>query len=382
MELTKRKKILVFADWYDPGFKAGGPIRSCVNFSDNMNQDYEVFVFTSDRDLGATEPYANVEADKWIRLNGIAIFYASPSFLRWKNIRGIFKEIEPAFVYLNSMYSRYFSVYPLLVNLLGLTTGNVVLAPRGMLKKTALQFKARKKKMFLHIFRILGIHKKIVFHTTDLTETNDAKKIFGAEIKCVQVSNFPPPQKAVLEDVEKSKHIIRVIFVGRIHAIKNLALLLQFVKQMRASVVLTIVGTVEDQLYWDKCQALIKSFPENIQVTFKKDIPNAEIRELIAAHHIFALPTEGENFGHAIFEALSVGRPVLISDQTPWRNLSQVNAGWDLPLNAPEAFVDTLNEVAAMDNEAFRVWARGAWQLANDYITKSDLKSQYLKLFS
>ncbi|MBX2924877.1 MAG: glycosyltransferase [Chitinophagaceae bacterium] len=382
MELTKRKRILVFVDWYEPGFRAGGPIRSCVNFSDNMGGDYDVFVFTTDRDLGENQSYVNIECDEWIMRKGVAVLYASPSFLKWKNIRRFFKEIKPDYVYINSMYSHYFAVYPLLMKWLGLTDANVILAPRGMLKKTAIQFKSTRKKVYLLIFKLLGIHKKIVFHATDSTETGDVKEVFGSNTKCSQISNFPPLQQAIFKYIKKQKGVLRIIFVGRIHPIKNLTLLLEYLKDLRAEIVLTIVGAMEDEAYWNKCQQLIRSFPANIGVAFKKDIPNEDIGNLIADHHIFALPTEGENFGHAIFEALSVGRPVLISDQTPWRNLPQIKAGWDLPLNAPFAFVDALNKVAEMDEETFRVWSKGAWQLANDYITKSDLKSQYLKLFS
>jgi glycosyltransferase involved in cell wall biosynthesis len=58
----------------------------------------------------------------------------------------------------------------------------------------------------------------------------------------------------------------------------------------------------------------------------------------LAAHDLFFLPTRGENFGHAIYEALASGIPVLISDRTPWRNLESLGVGWDLPLNAPDKF--------------------------------------------
>ena len=52
----------------------------------------------------------------------------------------------------------------------------------------------------------------------------------------------------------------------------------------------------------------------------------------------FFFPTLGENYGHVIYEALDSGCPVLISDQTPWRGLSEVGAGWDLPLDKPDLF--------------------------------------------
>ena len=46
------------------------------------------------------------------------------------------------------------------------------------------------------------------------------------------------------------------------------------------------------------------------------------IVEALGRSDLFLLPTGGENFGHAIFEALACGVPALISDQTPWRGLA------------------------------------------------------------
>src|SRR5690349_16675687 len=80
----KRKKILVLADWYEPGFKAGGPIRSCVNFVQYMKDGYELFLLTTDRDMGDSRPYEGIETDTWLDKDGVSVFYASPQTLGWK----------------------------------------------------------------------------------------------------------------------------------------------------------------------------------------------------------------------------------------------------------------------------------------------------------
>lgn len=375
-------RILVFADWYAPGFKAGGPIRSCVNFSDNMKGDREIFVFTSDRDLGESGPYLGIESDKWIEQKEIKVLYATPQFLNWRNIRRVLNEVEPDYIYLNSMYSRYFALYPLLIKWLGLTDATVILAPRGMLKKSALQFRGPKKRIFLFIFRLFGVHRKVAFHATDDTEVNDVRRIFGEKVKCSQASNFPSSDRLAFSYIKKKRGELKVVFVGRIHPIKNLLLLLNYIKPLQADIFLTIVGTPEDEEYWNKCRLLIKELSPNIRVIFNESIPNSEIVNLIADHHIFALPTEGENFGHAIFEALSTGRPVLISDQTPWRDLETEKAGWDIPLSEPGRFAATIERVAAMDQEEYLEWCRGAWVYAQKKSDNIELKKKYKALFA
>ena len=80
--------------------------------------------------------------------------------------------------------------------------------------------------------------------------------------------------------------------------------------------------------------------------------------------------------------ALAAGRPVLISDQTPWRHLAEQHAGWDLPLANEKAFVEVLQEAAGMDDETFQQWSIGAWQYAKNFTESSNLKEKYKELFS
>jgi glycosyltransferase involved in cell wall biosynthesis len=173
-----------------------------------------------------------------------------------------------------------------------------------------------------------------------------------------------------------------MIFIGRVHPIKNLDYLLRVLKDVRSRVRLTIIGSVEDRLFWEKCMEMISDLPANIQVEYKGEKPNHELPEIIAGHHIFALPTRGENFGHAIFEALTLGKIVLISDQTPWKELQRAKAGWDLPLNRPELFLQAIEQAAGFDQEEYNAWRSGALRYVREYIDGLNIKEEYLKLFS
>jgi glycosyltransferase involved in cell wall biosynthesis len=117
-------------------------------------------------------------------------------------------------------------------------------------------------------------------------------------------------------------------------------------------------------------------------VNYQGELPHHELEQQLLAHHAFVLPTKGENFGHAIFEALAAGRPALISDQTPWRNLAMHQAGWDLPLSQPATFAAAIEQTAAMNGEQLNDWCTGAWNFCRQYIESSGIKEQYIKLFS
>lgn len=376
-----KAKIMLFTDWYEPAFKAGGPVRSCVNFAAHMKEDYDIYIFTGDRDLGDTKAFSEIETNRWLEKDSIRLFYASPGALNWENILVQIQKIKPDHIYLNNMYSRYFTIYPLLMNRLGLIKAKVVLSPRGMLKSTAVQYKSGKKKLYFRLLKLLKIPRRIVFHATDAAEEADIKNLFGTDIIIKQVSNFPP-QQCAFHPITKESGMLKLVFVGRVHPIKNLAFLLRCLKSITGNLTLTIVAAIEDAAYWAECRDLISNLPESTTVELKQDVPHHTIEQLINEHHLFVLPTLGENFGHAIFEALSAGRPVLISDQTPWRNLQELHAGWDLPLTDEKAFVQVLQEVIDMDDETFQQWSTGAWQYAKRFTESSNLEEKYKALFS
>lgn len=381
--MSGKKKIMLFADWYEPGFKAGGPIRSCVNFVEYMHATYDIYVFTSDRDLNAHDAYKNIIIDAWHnKSEGIRIYYCSPQNLNWKNIKDQFRAIAPDFIYLNSMFSKYFTIYPLLINKREAIHAKVILSPRGMLRSSALKFKSSKKKIFLDIFRIFRFHRNVLFHAADETEKKDILENFGNNVNVAHVPNFPGKFDVGTLQLGKHKDDLSMLFVGRIHPIKNLDYLLRVLGKVKGSVQLTIVGSIEDKSFWQDCQILIDQLPKNISVSYKGEMPNHLLPAVLKEHHIFSLPTKGENFGHAIFEALSLGKPVLISDQTPWKNLQPAKAGWSISLQEPEKFVDAIKEASNWDQDEYNLWSLNAFNFAKRSIDPIDLQKQYQLLFS
>lgn len=48
--------ILIFIDWYKPGYKAGGPIRSVSNMVDALKDDFQFYIITRNTDYLETTP--------------------------------------------------------------------------------------------------------------------------------------------------------------------------------------------------------------------------------------------------------------------------------------------------------------------------------------
>lgn len=297
-------------------------------------------------------------------------------------MRETISQADPDLVYLNSMFSWPFALQPLLMKRMGLLRAAAVLAPRGMLRSSALAHKSAKKKVFLRAFRMAGLHRMVTFHATDQQEEQDVRAHFGDKARVFRADNLPGKQKPFQPAPTKRKGQLQMIFVGRMHPIKNLDLLLRAMAGVNAQLHLDVVAPPEDKGYQEDCRALINALPKGMTVNLLGNVPHEGIAERLLSSQLFVLPTRGENFGHAIFEALAAGRPVLISDQTPWRGLAEKQAGWDLPIGDPVPFTMALQRVADMEDEEFSVWCRGAWDIAYRFIEGNGLKETYIKQFS
>ena len=379
----KKKTVLVLVDWFAPGYKAGGPIQSCVNFAFSLKDVFDIFVLTTDTDHGETKPYPGIPAGQW--LNNIhpdfKVKYLPKATLSRRMIREEIISLNPDFIYLNHLFSPFFVVYPLWLKYTGIYKNQVVVCPRGALYDSALSVKPWKKTPFLRLFLWLGIQRKIVFHATNTREAAAIHRFFpGSAIRIAD--NLPNSNQQNFRTIPKEAGSLHCVFVARIVPIKNLLFLLAALENVKTNVTLTVIGPVEDKPYWEECRRKMESLPANVKVEWLGPKRNDQLPPILRSHHLFALPTTGENFGHSIFEALLAGRPVLISDQTPWLGLSSCKAGWDLPLSDVTAFTRTLDTIGGWDQQCFDEWAIAAWSFARKFIKNPELQSQYINLFS
>ncbi len=133
---------------------------------------------------------------------------------------------------------------------------------------------------------------------------------------------------------------------GLIHALQWLSLL-------SGEIEYGIYGIIDDPAYWEECSQIISKLPVNIIVKHYGHIAHHDVPGILAQHHFFLLPTLGENYGHAIVEALEALVPVVISDNTPWHDLFLENAGWDIALTDVDAWRRALQTCVDMEQEQY-----------------------------
>lgn len=349
-----RPVVLVFVAYYLPGYKSGGPVRTISNMVARLGDRFDFRIVTSDRDATESVPYSSIAIDEWNSVGNAQVFYASPRHRSLAKITKLIARTPHDVLYLNSFFNFTFTVRPLLARKLGLIERRpTILAPRGEFSSGALALKSGKKKMYLGVAKSFGLYSDLTWHASSELEANDIRAVMGVDAQRFAVA---PNLSVVATDKARnfpgtgqSLGRLRVCFVSRISPKKNLDFALQVLKRASVDVELDIFGVIDDERYWSRCRQLISQMPTRVVVRYCGVVDHETVLSILPQYDLFILPTLGENFGHAIFESLAAGTPVLISDTTPWRDLQRAGVGWDFSLSEMDAFVGAVNELARVD---------------------------------
>lgn len=376
-----KKKILVFIDWYLPGFKAGGPIRSCANMIAHLSDIYDFYVITSDTDYTNELPYENVRKNDWNKLpDGSNVYYISKEKRNKNTIKRLLNEIEVDCYYLNGVYSYLFTQVPL--KNIDRKRKKIIVATRGMLSPSALSIKKIKKKLFFFYAKLAGLFEGIIFHATTIDEKNQIENIF-AKCRVLIAPNLPRKNKIVhRKPIVKSSGELLLLSIARIAPEKNLLYALEVLKNVKGRVAFDFYGPIYNDSYWHECQKMISYLPANITARYKGVVLDEEIFSVMENYHFLFLPSRGENFGHIILEAMSFGLPVIISDRTPWRRLSEKQAGFDVPLDKPAEFSMIIDECVTMSGSQYSGISSNASSLAEAFISDEEKTTANRLLFS
>jgi glycosyltransferase involved in cell wall biosynthesis len=362
MNVLHKPIILIFTRYYLPGYKAGGPVRSLANLVSALGSTYDFRIVCFDRDLGSSQRYSNIEIGQWQKQGNAMIRYASPQELGFSFCRKMLLDTKPDIIYLNSLFDRAFSMQPLLALGRG-RDAPILLTPRGELSPGALSLKPQRKRLFFSVARASRLYNNVHWHGCSKPEAELIQRRFSPELsKIFMASDLPEANQPILQRTTiKQPGKLRIVLAARISPVKNMLAAIRMAGQLTGVVEFDLLGPLEDKDYWADCQRQIALCSPNITVRYLGEIEHQELHALLHGYDVMLLPTLGENFGHAIIEALDASLPVVISDQTPWRKLEQSGVGFDLPLEDEAAFLRALVKYQAM-NESDMVLVRDACQ--------------------
>lgn len=355
-----KKDILVFSDWFLPGFKAGGPIRSLANLVNVLQHQF--YIVTSNKDHHTETPYPGITYNTWIKFaDNVQVMYLEDEQINKDRFEAILTTQSFDKIYFNSLFSPRFTIMPLRVAKKCGLTNKCILAPRGMLKPGALSVKPFKKKVFLTLAKLTGLYNGILWHATSEDERESIIQHFSNTKEIRIAPNLSDVPKEKTTKPAKNSGELKLICIARISPEKGILEAIQYLKSITAKgeISCDFYGTMQNPSYLQTCRSLAESI-DHVKINIRGEISPQEIPGKLKQYHFMFMATLGENFGHAIAEALNHATPVIISDLTPWRNLESKQAGWDLPMQT-ERFVQILEHCLQMNNSTYQTLCEGAY---------------------
>jgi len=147
-----------------------------------------------------------------------------------------------------------------------------------------------------------------------------------------------------------------ILFLARLNAKKGLDLLIKAMKRVlteRPDARLAIVGPPDPPSFHKQVMQWLKESDIESE-TVLTGMADPKLRLVAYADaDLFVLPSHAENFGHSIFEAMSCGVPIVVSDTLNFAGVfRESGAGLVLP-RTPEAFSNAI--VSLIENPDLRL---------------------------
>jgi glycosyltransferase involved in cell wall biosynthesis len=365
-------KIMISTPWFEPASLAGGPVRSISNMIRELSGKFRFDVFCGAKDVDG-RPLEIAATDQWLDYGkDCEVFYSlNKPVVHFKKS---LSTRENGCIYIVGIFSWRFTLMPLFFN----SGKRVIISPRGMLHPPALAQKPFKKKVYLFLLKPFLKWKKVSFHATDAAEAEYIRRYAGADSKLFIVPNFP--EIFDLMPVRKEMGKLNLVTIALIGPMKNHLLVLKALRQCKGVIDYVICGPVYVKDYWRQCEELIGELPSNIKVRYAGVVPSDQVKNILKSAHVFICPSKSENYGHAIIEALSAGKPVITSHNTPWQRLEENKAGINSETNK-DALAHAIDYFAGMDDTAYSEWIKGAGDYARRQVDADSIRKEYEKMF-
>ncbi|WP_297901600.1 glycosyltransferase [uncultured Parabacteroides sp.] len=227
-----------------------------------------------------------------------------------------------------------------------------IITPHGMLYPAALHRSYWKKWPLIQMYFRKDINLADCLHVTCKAEMEHVRT-FGYKGPIAIIPN-PANLPDYIEEVASQKPIFlgcnrlrKLGFLGRLHPRKKVENLLYGVAMLPhpQECELVIMGKGDDNY-----EQFLRNEVRRLgltNVTFSGFVSGREKYEQLTQLSCLFVPSDFENFGMIVTEALSVGTPVMASLGTPWEELNTIGCGWWID-RKPEDIAQVMQQVIEM----------------------------------
>lgn len=328
-------KIIQITASYKPAYIYGGPIQSVAKLCEAMaalshkreaeSEEIDLQVLTTTAN-GTSE--LEVSVGETILVEGVKVCY----FKRWTKDHSHFspgllwnlrKKIlrctqdDKLIIHIHAWWNLVSVLSCLVAKWYGV---KVVLSPRGMLTAYSQHNRSSFSKKLLH--KLMG--KKLLqychIHATSIQEKRDILQIIKPRSITVipNLVNLTSEVPGIKYQVSSRNNLkspsFKLIFLSRIEEKKGLELLFDALSLLDMDWQLTIAGSGKQE-YVSGLRARTQILKLDNRINWIGQVSDQEKYSLVAKHDLLVLTSFNENFANVVIESLSVGTPVLVSDQ-------------------------------------------------------------------
>lgn len=240
----------------------------------------------------------------------------------------------------------------------------LVVSPRGTLSSWAFGSGSWVKKLFWPFVQRPALDWTVCFHATAVSEYDDIRRHGFRQPVAVIPNGIHIPDNYT----KKENSFRTLLFLGRIHPIKGLDILLpawRVVQKKYSDWQLRIIGT-DNQGYLKKIKRLAQDLDLE-RVEFSGPLYGKNKWQAYRDAEIFILPSYSENFGVSVAEALATGIPAIVTTGAPWGGLPDNNCGWWIEARV-DALVAVLEQALSLSGESLaEMGARGRSWMCRDF---------------
>jgi glycosyltransferase involved in cell wall biosynthesis len=353
-------RICLVSSSFYPATFYGGPISATWDLSKKLaSKGVEIYVSTTNAN-GSTK--LDVEHNMFLKKqDNLFVKYYNEQIINkisYAFIFGIWNDIKKSDI----VYIQYLFHYTVLFSLLFgmLQNKKIFICPRGSLAIWGMNYKLQYvKKLWVYLF-IRPFYKSVIWQASSYLEKEDIKRNFSkARVEIindgVDFDSFQDFQKISKELLlykftkQKFETVSNLFFsMGRLHKIKGFDVLIDaFSKFSEKNINAKLLIAGGDDGEKEHLEQKISKLRISKSVFLIGEIGFVDKKILLNNCDYFTLSSEFESFGIVVAEALACGKPIVLSNKTPWKDLEINNCGI-LADNDKEsffnAFVKIVNE--------------------------------------
>lgn len=239
-----------------------------------------------------------------------------------------------------------------------------IITPRGMLYPQALQKSKWKKKIFLSFSLFKDMQKAACIQATCIEEMQHIRSLGVTS----PIAVIPNPVDIPKIDTKKYSPQKRIGYLGRVHPRKNIERVLYSLNLLKGDIndveFLIIGGGDDDYLNFLKTEVARLNLNN---VIFTGFLSGKEKEEAINSLDYLVVPSDFENFGMIIAEALVRKIPVITSKGTPWADLVIHDCGWWIDNDVNSISEALRSALLLSDEEAKKKGKNGRQLIINEY---------------